>query len=62
MNATEAYKQAMQLTRPPLGITPRYIWLDQRRDDIKAAIVRMMEANRYIPTDWVTEYNDLMSK
>lgn len=46
--------------KPPLGLTPREIWVAQRVQDIREAIQRYTEANMPIPQDWIEEYNDLV--
>jgi hypothetical protein len=53
-------------TRPPLGVVPRYIWASvqqtERLNDLKAAMVRYLEAGATIPMEWLAEYNELIRK
>lgn len=48
--------------RPPLGLTPQFIWLEQRLQDIEEAIERRLEVRGFIPAEWITEYNELLSE
>lgn len=49
----------MKSKRPPSGITPRFLWDEKRRDDIRGAIIRYLDADKPIPPEWVEEYNEL---
>lgn len=46
-------------TPPPLGIMPRNIWEEKRRQDIVDAMKRYADANAHIPADWINELYDL---
>jgi len=46
--------------KPPLGLTPRYIHDEQRRDEIIDAMSVYIAAGRRIPIEWVQEYNELI--
>lgn len=46
--------------KPPLGVTPRIIWDEQRIKDIKEAIERRTTALEKIPVEWINEYNELL--
>lgn len=48
--------------KPPLGLTPKYIWHTQRVRAITEAINRYMCADKEIPNEWVEEYNELVKK
>ncbi|TGE08761.1 hypothetical protein [Hymenobacter fodinae] len=52
-----------QEQRPPLGLTPKAVWIAQvnlqRLEDIKAAMARYIEVGRPIPDTWLKEYNHL---
>lgn len=48
--------------KPPLGITPRYIHDEARRQELGEAITRYIEAGLAISTDWVNEYNELIQR
>jgi hypothetical protein len=43
--------------KPPLGLTPKRIWIEGRIKEISLAIVRYVEAGKlkYIPVEWVNE-------
>lgn len=45
--------------KPPLGITPHFIWIEQRIDEIKEAINRRIEAKENIPHEWYIELAQL---
>lgn len=45
---------------PPLGIKPRNLWLEDRLNDINAAIARYIEADSIIPFEWIEERNELL--
>lgn len=47
-------------TKPPLGLTPKYIWEAQRVQAISEAMDRYMSANKAIPLEWIQEYNNLI--
>ena len=47
-------------TKPPIGVMPKKLYKQQRMDDLKGAIDRYKEANKPIPIEWVTEYNQLV--
>ena len=47
---------------PPLGLKPRSIHDGQRRDGIKEAMLRYMDANKSIPPEWLEEYNELTAR
>lgn len=47
--------------RPPLGLVPRQIWLEQRNEEILAALGRYDIAKKNAPKAWLLELlnNDL---
>jgi hypothetical protein len=47
------------IKKPPIGITPHFIWIEQRIDEIKQAINRRIEAKVIIPPQWYTELAQL---
>lgn len=47
------------MEKPPIGLKPRNIFLTERIQDIKEAIVRYLNANQPVPQEWIIEYNDL---
>lgn len=44
-----------ELKRPPLGIMPRFIWLEHRLQDLHEAMKRYVEADKRIPSEWMAE-------
>lgn len=47
------------IAKLPLGIMPKYIHDEQRREELKQAINRFLEADQPIPIEWIEEYNEL---
>lgn len=60
----EADKKAptKRIIKPPLGIVPKDIWDFQRFGNMRDAITRYLNAALPIKKEWITEYNDLISK
>ena len=54
------YPKKDNTDRPPLGVTPKFIWDRKRIDMIKNGIKRYINANKAIPVDWITEYNGII--
>lgn len=48
--------------KPPLGVTPKYVWDLMRLRDLQGAIARRYEAEMPIPIEWVEEYNELVKE
>lgn len=46
--------------KPPIGITPLWLHKEQRLEELRRAIRDYCNANKPIPVEWVTEYNDLI--
>lgn len=46
--------------KPPLGIEPHYIWVQQRKLDLIEAMKRYIKAEVEIPRDWLEEYEKLV--
>lgn len=46
---------------PPLGIIPRYIFLERRLTNIDDAIERYTKAGLPYPPEWVTERNEIIA-
>lgn len=47
--------------RPPLGIEPRYVWEEKRRQKIRKAVMEYMNAGLMVPEAWIEEWNELTS-
>jgi len=45
--------------KPPLGLTPAYIWKSERQSEILEAISRYVDAKKDIPYQWIAEYWEL---
>ena len=43
--------------KPPIGLTPRYIFEERRMQEIIDAIERYRKAKKPIPSKWIYEYN-----
>lgn len=54
-----SYAMAGNSTRPPIGIAPFYIWQEQRKSDIEAAILRYVVAEKEVPKGWIAELQTL---
>ena len=59
----------IECIKPPLGLRPRFIVLEQRLQEIRAAIERHLKynyENSYemfpIPYEWVEEYDEIVNK
>ncbi len=48
------------LTRPPVGLKPKFIKDSERLREIKSAMQRYIDAGCKVPLDWVVEYNELI--
>lgn len=48
--------------KPSIGVKPRFIHDEQRAEELSGAIMRYIQANRRIPTEWLEEYNELLKK
>lgn len=49
----------MIFKKPPLGITPKSIWLQQRLNDLLEAIDRYQVAGYEPKSEWIEERNQL---
>jgi len=47
---------------PPVGLKLRYLWIEERLNDINDAMVRYAAANQIIPTEWLEEYLQLVNE
>lgn len=45
--------------KPPLGITPHFIWIERRIEEIKEAINRRIEIKENVPHEWYIELAQL---
>ena len=50
------------IRKPPLGIMPYQIWLEQRLEDLKRCILGHMQDDFPVEKYWVDEYNKLIKE
>lgn len=55
-------KPPEEISKPPLGLIPRYIHEEKRFNDIVEAITRTVNKGKLIPTEWIEEYTELVTK
>lgn len=48
--------------KPPIGLIPKDIWIESRKQDITSAIIRYVQNDFIVPIEWIEEYNELISK
>jgi len=58
----DGYSTEAPSKKPLLGVKPRSIHDEQRAEELSGAIMRYIQANRRIPTEWLEEYNELLKK
>ena len=46
--------------KPPLGVIPEDIWLEQRAIAVAEAIIRYLKDSTPVPIKWTEELNDLV--
>ena len=55
-------KEQLQIEKPPIGIIPKYLWDEQRKDELSKAIYRYINVGRKVPEEWWIEYNRACTK
>lgn len=55
-------KKQIKIEKPPLGLIPRWVQVEQRYCAVCAAISRYYNAGKKIPIEWIEEYNELIDK
>lgn len=50
------------MQRPPIGLKPQFVWKEERRCEVKAAIQRYLDAGSQVPPEWIAEYNELIKE
>ena len=55
----KAFKKMVAIAKPPLGLRPRKIVMEERMEEIQGAVERYMNGKRSVPIEWLSEYNDL---
>lgn len=48
-----------QIKKPPLGLIPRQVWIDERRREIIRAMDSYSSAGKVIPREWIEELANL---
>lgn len=48
--------------KPPLGLTPTKLWMEDREKEISAAIWRYLKAEMEVPVSWIAESYDLKNR
>lgn len=53
-----------QTVKPPIGVRPRYIADEQRKEELISAILRYQDhpLNMCIPVEWIEEYNEIVER
>jgi hypothetical protein len=54
--------QIKHVKRPPIGICPKWIWEEDRKAELLAAMVRYSNENIKIPSAWAAEFLELCDK
>lgn len=52
----------MKAEKPPIGLTPKWVWKKERLKEVRDAIARYYDAGLVIPVEWIIEYNELVAK
>lgn len=47
---------------PPIGLKPKYIHDEQRREEIREAIGRYVNNDKKVPVEWIEEFNALCNE
>ena len=50
----------IRYNKPPLGIEPHKIWIEQRITNLIDAMNRYIQDSRKVPIEWMEEYNKLI--
>jgi hypothetical protein len=48
--------------KPPLGVTPKFIWEEQREAELRQGIERYIKSNYLVDPEWTREHNKLSAK
>ena len=52
----------MELQKPPLGSTPRWLLDEKREIELRQAIERYIDAGYSIPMEWYQEWNEIIER
>lgn len=47
------------IPKPPLGLIPRFIIDEERKQEILDAVQRRLDENHQVPIDWMIELNEI---
>ncbi len=50
------------MNKPPLGLRPQYVYIQERINEILSAMERYTKANMCIPLKWIEELTELVNK
>ena len=53
----EHIQVSIGIKKPPIGVMPKRLWVESRKEELKGAINRYLEAGFEIPKEWVDEFN-----
>lgn len=62
MRAREEFFHQEQPKKPPLGVEPRWLYEEQRLQDLGDAIYRYLSDKMPIQTEWIEEYNEIIKR
>lgn len=60
--AFEEIKERHRQKKPPLGIQPKEIWINERKKALEDAIMRYLNEGNAIPIKWIEELNEYNHK
>lgn len=55
-------RKEIDMNKPPIGITPRWLLDEERAIEIEEAIVRYNKADYPIPIEWIQELNEVYER
>lgn len=56
------YLETSRSLKPPLGLTPRYLWDETRLKEIDGAMLRYAIAQKEIPQEWHDERTEIVMR
>lgn len=54
-------REKCNFSPPPVGIKPKWLHDEHRREEIIEGIIRFHDGKKQIPLEWILEYNELVS-
>ena len=51
-----------KIKKQPIGIEPKNIWESIRFKNLKAAMIRYLDAGLDLPDEWTEEYNEFIKR